>query len=365
MINVDYIQKENYLRAFSFKNLGCLFIDLACSWYKKRNFLAIYQDGMCDQYFDKAVVEKTLIEGKELFSDEVKFKLFEAGFRAGIQETTLYLESIKNLTQVSVEDINRLRNLAIKMFSYFEKTEFLFTDACYMGEMSELLKKNLLVLGDDLKMTARPLMVELLTTVAYRLTELVAIERNLNPEDLKSYTVDEVIVLIETGRPVDALVISERKRSFVIYCKDETLFFMDGEDKKLVLSRFKADDVSELSEFKGVVASKGKVTARARVIIPELDQPYDLFVKKLLSIDMNQGEILVTETTSPDFVPLMKKAGGIIANQGGLNSHAAIMSRELKVPCLVGTYKATEILHTGDLIELDANNGMVRIIEKA
>ena len=82
------------------------------------------------------------------------------------------------------------------------------------------------------------------------------------------------------------------------------------------------------------------------------------------SIKFNDGDILLTETTSPDFVPLMKKASGIIADQGGLNSHAAIMSRELGVPCLVGTYYATRVLKTGDVVELDADTGIVKIIEK-
>jgi phosphohistidine swiveling domain-containing protein len=365
MINIENIKKENYQRAFSFKNLGCLFIDVACSWYKRRNFLAVYQDEMCDQYFENSMVEKTLQNGKEIFSSERNFKVFEAAFRAGIIETANYLEKAKSLQSVTLNDFFDLRALAVKMFYFFEKTEFLFTDSCYAGEMNDLLKKNLLILGDDLKMTARPLMVELLTTIPYRYTEIIAKENDLDPEDLKSYTLDEISTLIELKKSVSSDVISERKKSFVIYCENESLFILDGKDKETVLQRFKAVDTSKTSEFKGIIANKGKITAKVRVIVPELDQKYELFVKKLLGMEMYQGEILVTETTSPDFVPLMKKAGGIIANQGGLNSHAAIMSRELKVPCLVGTYVATDILKTGDTVELDADNGIVRIIQRA
>ena len=363
-MNIDNIKKENYQRAFSFKNLGCLFIDIGCSWYKRRNFLAVYQDSMCDQYFDKNVVEKTLKNGKEIFSDERNFRVFEEGFRIGILETKNYLEKAKIIQNVTLNDFFDLRALAVKMFYFFEKTEFLFTDSCYEEEMNDILKKNLLVLGDDLKVEARPLMVELLTTIPYRFTEIIAKENSLNPEDLKSYTLDEISDLIETKKTVSLDKISERKKSFVIYCENESVFILEGEDKSLVLERFKTIDALNVSEFKGIIANKGKVTAKVRVIIPELDQDYNLFIKKLYSMEMVEGEILVTETTSPDFVPLLKKAGGIIANQGGLNSHAAIMSRELKVPCLVGTYHATDILKTGDLVELDADNGIVRIINK-
>ncbi len=360
--DIANLQKENYQRAFSFKNLGCLFIDMACAWYKKRNFLAVSQNGMCDQYFENSAVTKTLEKGKEIFSDERNFKVFEAGFLAGIEETNRYLEKAKSLETVTLNDFFDLRALTVKMFYFFEKTEFLFTDGCYEGKMSDVLKKNLLILGDDLKVTARPLMVELLTTVLYRFTEIIAKEYALNPEDLKFYLFDEISELIELKKAVSADSISKRKKSFVIYCENEAVFLIEGKDKELILERFKEPDLSKVTEFKGVIANKGKVKGMARVIMPEMDQDYGLFIKKLLTMEMNEGDILVTETTSPDFVPLMKKAGGIIANQGGLNSHAAIMSRELGVPCLVATYHATEILQTGDLVELDADTGIVRII---
>ena len=195
---------------------------------------------------------------------------------------------------------------------------------------------------------------------------LKALSPKYHPEDVKFYSFDEVVALIEFADVVDAAIIAERKKSYVFYCEDhQTIIPLSGSEKETVLARFKEVDHSQTREFKGIIANKGKVTAKALVIIPELDQDYNLFVKKLYGMEMTQGDILVTETTSPDFVPLMKKAGGIIANQGGLNSHAAIMSRELKVPCLVGTYHATEILKTGDLIELDADNGIVRVLNKS
>jgi len=74
---------------------------------------------------------------------------------------------------------------------------------------------------------------------------------------------------------------------------------------------------------------------------------------------MEKGDILVTEMTSPDYVPAMKKAAAIITNSGGATCHAAIVSRELGVPCIVGTKEATKILHDGDLVTVDAKMGVV------
>jgi pyruvate,water dikinase len=68
--------------------------------------------------------------------------------------------------------------------------------------------------------------------------------------------------------------------------------------------------------------------------------------------------------TRPQFISAMKLASAIVTDEGGLTSHAAIIARELKIPCIVGTKVATQVLHDGDLVEVDANKGIVRILEK-
>ena len=80
-------------------------------------------------------------------------------------------------------------------------------------------------------------------------------------------------------------------------------------------------------------------------------------------MDFNKGDILVTSMTTPDWEPIMKKSSGIITDKGGRTCHAAIVARELGVPCIVGTRIATKILKDGDIVELDANHGIVRIIK--
>lgn len=103
--------------------------------------------------------------------------------------------------------------------------------------------------------------------------------------------------------------------------------------------------------IKGTIASSGIVKGNVR-IIHNLDD-----VAK-----MQQDEILVTHMTSPRFMMAIRKAKGIITDDGGLTSHAAIISREFKIPCIVGTKNATQILKDGDEVEVDANNGIVRVI---
>ena len=101
----------------------------------------------------------------------------------------------------------------------------------------------------------------------------------------------------------------------------------------------------------GRVASQGYAKGIARIILGRED--FDKF---------NEGEILVTSMTRPEFLPLMKKAAGIVTNEGGVTCHAAIVSRELGKPCIIGTGRATSVIKDGDLVEVRANHGTVRIL---
>lgn len=74
---------------------------------------------------------------------------------------------------------------------------------------------------------------------------------------------------------------------------------------------------------------------------------------------MNKGDVLVTDMTNPDFVPYMKIANAIVTDKGGVTSHAAIVSRELGIPCIVGTETATKVMETGKQYTVDSRNGLV------
>lgn len=103
--------------------------------------------------------------------------------------------------------------------------------------------------------------------------------------------------------------------------------------------------------LKGIGASVGKARGRARIVRGDKDA--DSF---------NQGDILVTELTDPTMIIMISKAGAIVADIGGMTSHPAIVSRELGIPCVVNTKKATKVIKDGDLIEVDGKQGTVLII---
>jgi len=98
----------------------------------------------------------------------------------------------------------------------------------------------------------------------------------------------------------------------------------------------------------GLGASPGRATGLVRVLRSPADDAA-----------MNNGEILVTHMTSPDWVPIMRRASAIVTDAGGMTSHAAIVARELAVPCIVGTHDATRLLSTGTLVTVDGTLGTV------
>lgn len=108
-------------------------------------------------------------------------------------------------------------------------------------------------------------------------------------------------------------------------------------------------EIKEAELFlEGEAASPGIATGPAKVIFSAKE------IKKV-----KKGDILVTVMTSPDFVPAMQLAKGIVTDKGGQTSHAAIVSRELAIPCVVGTGKATKIIKTGEIITVDGTNGKI------
>jgi pyruvate, water dikinase len=75
--------------------------------------------------------------------------------------------------------------------------------------------------------------------------------------------------------------------------------------------------------------------------------------------ELSEGEVLVTHMTAPDWVPLMRRAAAIVTDSGGMTCHAAIVSRELGIPCVVGTADATKVLRAGELVTVGAGAGTV------
>jgi len=124
--------------------------------------------------------------------------------------------------------------------------------------------------------------------------------------------------------------------------------------------------VKTMETPKGIEESKPRESLKVVVKgLPAGTRGYGAGVAKVVlspeeaSKTMTKGDVLVTDMTNPDFVPYMKMASAIVTNKGGVTSHAAIVSRELAIPCIVGTETATKVMETGKQYTVDSRNGVV------
>jgi phosphoenolpyruvate synthase/pyruvate phosphate dikinase len=141
---------------------------------------------------------------------------------------------------------------------------------------------------------------------------------------------------------------SRRKHSLCIFPKGKWEVF-DGKIVDEIYEQLFEVKSEGIEELQGTVASKGLATGKVRLIYKIKDMEH-----------MQKGEIIISSMTRPEMVVAMKKAAAIVTDEGGITSHAAIVSRELGIPCILGTKIATKVFKNGDIAEVDANNGIVR-----
>jgi phosphohistidine swiveling domain-containing protein len=171
-------------------------------------------------------------------------------------------------------------------------------------------------------------------------------------EFLKDLNSDE-LVRIAKKLKIDENIVDRRLERGVILNDKDKMIELYGKEAEEFENKYLKIENESVSEFKGRAASKGYTKAKARVVLNASQ-----FNK------MQKGEILVVINTSPDFVPIMKKASAIIAEEGGLTSHTSVVSREFGIPCVVGLHNITHLIKDGDELEVDANKGIVRILKK-
>ena len=146
-------------------------------------------------------------------------------------------------------------------------------------------------------------------------------------------------------------VLEKRKNSVVFLTSSGPEYEFSNPDTAIEQVYVVLNKGEATTEIKGNAASKGHVSGRARIILSEVD-----FHK------FESGDILITSMTRPEFVPLMKMAKAVVTDEGGITCHAAIVSRELNIPCVIGTNMATRLIKDGDKIDVDADNGIIKII---
>lgn len=192
------------------------------------------------------------------------------------------------------------------------------------------------------------------------------LEKSASPElgqgAIFQYRLDELINALEKKIFLSPKEIEKRKVAYMYFSEDsindygDKIHFYSGEEAIQKKGELIREEVSDAREIKGVVACKGIVTGRV-VLFTWIEEELSRKME-----EMKPGDVLVAGQTRPFLMPAIRKAGAIITDEGGITCHAAIVSRELNIPCIIGTKIATKVLKDGDVVEVDAEKGIVKII---
>jgi len=188
---------------------------------------------------------------------------------------------------------------------------------------------------------------------AWKLYRIFARRFRIPLKHFMNAMIPELIAMIEGRQRISKQECINRTRLSVLTHRHGQDIMLTGKNasKFMATSRFVNQTPCMNSGLKGIPACPGKAKGLVRKIF--FNKDFSLF---------RQGEILVTYQTMVHFLPLIKKAGAVLTEFGGLTTHAAVVSRELGKPCVVGIKGLTAALKNGDRVEVDATKGEVKRI---
>ncbi|PIY95624.1 MAG: hypothetical protein COY66_06295 [Candidatus Kerfeldbacteria bacterium CG_4_10_14_0_8_um_filter_42_10] len=172
---------------------------------------------------------------------------------------------------------------------------------------------------------------------------------NLSPKQTRHLMPAEIRLGLLTGK-VNVPLINQRINHCVSICDNQGIKLLTGQEaKRYAQMTYEEQADKNIKELKGTPAYPGKVKGIVKLIASAKEMS-----------KMNKGDVLVSPATNPNLLPAMKKAKAIITDEGGVTCHAAIVSRELKIPCVIGTRIASKVLKDGDKVEIDAAQGLIK-----
>ena len=252
----------------------------------------------------------------------------------------------EELKTISVQDydsnLKHKKEEIIKSLKLDAELVMLLSASEFMTDWQDERKKNILIAIDY--------MDQLLEEVSRRNKIDIAFLRYLTTPEMD---VGFLFKNIDTKS-----ILTQRRKGMICYNyfdgKDEDLIILTGDDFLKIhkyMGTFEKEQ-KQIREFNGLSASTGTVVGKVKVC------------KSLQDINkVQEGDILVASMTRPEYLPAMKKAAAFITDEGGITCHAAIIAREMKKPCIIGTKIATQVLKDGDMVEVKADHGLVIILK--
>ena len=367
LLNTETIDQlpniDDYELTFKVAGLCFLFTDMLCHGFKYLDPLFTSDtEGNFSQYFTNEKMEYAAQFGLRWFGENKGVDKYKNEFSNYYNNNIILLDDIISNEKLSKSSINRFFKILSKFFTYYSKSDNEFTDLAYLLQhTNKNIIENLNQLSkfkDVARVWINNIAIEensQFSRFCNKISNYFSIERS----DLDCYRVNELIQLFD-GNKILQKEIVKRKKSFCIFYSSGQQKYISGDDSIAFINKINSKNYAVLStEVKGKVANKIDkiVSGRAKIINVDYGR---LDVMNNAISEMEHGDILIAEFTAPELMEACRKAKAIITDIGGLLSHAAIVSRELGIPCLVGASIATKTFITGDQVIIDFDSGIVR-----
>ena len=359
-VTKKYFNKDDYVLSFWVQGVSIFVTDIHLDVYSHLGILFIIDNGMFKQYFLKTAYEQALEDGLKFYSDEHAVKEYHKNLKNHCNKLDEFFNTkIKGQNKISKETLEKFFAYTQKLVGDYTKMNFEYTDKAFAErEKNKIIETNLSIVAkfkDEVRAVMNKTLFEADGYLPY-IWKVLSEQLSVTPSLLDNLTQAEILALYNGQRP-DIERVTKRQKAFVY--NDQSRISFEGKDAQEIIETFE-EKIEKTDVLNGQVASKGKVEGKVKIIPVD----YSDFGRVNREIEkMQQGDILVAETTAPELIVACKKAGAIVTDMGGLMSHAAIVSREFGIPCIVGTKNASKILKDGDRVEVDGNSGIVRILK--
>jgi phosphohistidine swiveling domain-containing protein len=328
--------------------------------YLKRDFIVYLTQDFSTFYVSKTARKRLSELGLIFFRN--KFSGYALKVKREIHEGKIFLNLQRNLklSKMKSDELagHFLRAVLFtqKMFSYYFWTEYFCLDKVAeiiksqpATSLGKLLSKRINQMG-QLKYQQRELLNVLFFSNKFMSRYYHEIARHLHfsADQVNNYNFRELVDLLK-GKGAAIF-----DRTDVVKGKFNAWQDISGKKAKKIIDQFEKFDPNS-RVIKGQPGNVGYYKG----IVKKVDFSLKAEITNRQIKEMKKGEVLVSGSTGPEMILACKKAGAIITDEGGITSHAAIVSRELKIPSVIATKIATRVLKDGDVVEVDADHGII------
>ena len=326
--------------------------------YIERDFIFTNCGDVWETYIGKKERERTSELGYKLMSDRKKFSEFQNAAKRITAEMEEYFKKFRSLKYQKLSDrqladeliaaclfcTRAWRQYFITEFFYYDKVEKMLQERSISDAKLKLIESNVHKM-QEIKFDLRSKLNE----TAFGDHLFVGIIKEAAKRlKLKS---EDIYYKLGYKEIADILLDKKTKIKFketYVMGKFSNWEIIEGKEAEAIIDSLRNYTKKHVGNvLRGQIGNKGFYVGRVKIV------PFDLKADLHKEINkMKKGDVLVSGTTGPEMIMACRKAGAIVTEEGGIISHAAIVSRELKIPAVIGTKIATKVLKDGDLVEV-------------